>query len=119
MSEIWRVGEPISIISTKEGCSGPDKLIPSHGDLERLLWACAVENARYGLSLTVTVAKYTVGGVEQHGFFNVETQAGCSGPFSFPTAWSYITGYAHGFSDFFGEQAEKHSTVDQIRELPK
>lgn len=115
----WVVGEPIRIVDFGNGKCGPDRQIPQHGDLERLLWNCAVQKARSGISLSVSYADYFINGIKQIGYFNIEFPCGSSGPFTFSTAWSYINGYAAGFINALKEQPFALCSVHESRVMSK
>lgn len=115
----WVVGEPIRIVDRGNGKCGPDRPIPQHDDLKRLLWACAVQKAKSGVSLSVSHAGYSINGIKQTGYFDIGTQCSASGPFSFSEAWAYINGYAKGFTDALKERSYAHCSAHESQVISK
>lgn len=64
--------------------------------MDRLRWFAAVVVVDTGLAVDVEVAKYSIGGFPQRGYFNVRVGSSTNGPMSYHSAWSFLTGVIVG-----------------------
>lgn len=86
----------VIVVKTSVGTHIEPPLDPHWLPLDRLRWKAAVEGLYAGEVPVIQVAKYTVAGVPQVGYYNI--QVGCTSisPLTYNSAWDWLNGYSAG-----------------------
>ncbi|APC46665.1 hypothetical protein I5H34_gp088 [Mycobacterium phage Empress] len=92
--------ENTRMIRTEHGWTPEPELDPAWPDLVKLRWNAALIRDETGLSVTVHEANYSIGGVQQTGWYSVRLRYGMTSSVSvahsYDSAWTYLNGIRAG-----------------------
>ncbi len=99
-------------VKTPMGSRIEPALDQSWYQLDRLRWWAAVATIDGGVHIEVEVSDYRVAGIRQFGYYNVRVGDSVSGPMSYSTAQTYITGASAG------AEAVRNAPISETGERP-
>lgn len=86
----------VTRVHTEHGSHIEPPIDQSWPDLKRLQWQAGVASLGTGITITVTMAKYWVGGVRQYGHYNVSAPGSTSGPHTYAQASDWLLAMVDG-----------------------
>jgi hypothetical protein len=92
----------VRYVTSEDGRSrhAEPELDQSWSSIEKLRWHASFVELESGFTVRVNPAKYSVGGVEQHGYYSINVNvpgiSSGSGPYTYDGAWVYLNGLQAG-----------------------